>query len=79
MEDKTKLIGISDRVLILEISHKMQLEQILELKKEGKILQEGLEKINTTITNIKNWIIGGISLFFIQQFGVIGFIKAFFL
>ena len=78
MDNNERLNEVSNRVLTLEISSSHFEKELKEMKNESRMLKEGLDKINSTIINIKNWIIGGVVMIIIQQYGILDAIKAFF-
>ena len=69
---------VSDRVLILEIESKAHKEEMKELKEDTKILQKGLSKINVTISQIRNIILGSVFVLLAQEFGILSVLKKIF-
>lgn len=66
---------MEDRIIRLEETQKHHADEIKELKASNIKLVESFNTLITSLTAIKNWVIGGVAFAVIQQIGLIEVIK----
>lgn len=81
---KQRIEGIEDdiqelqgKIVKVETTLDYHNNELKELTKVGALLEKQLLNIVDTMNKIKNYIIGGISMFLLMQLGLVEFIKLF--
>jgi hypothetical protein len=64
-----------ERLLVVEMQSKQNQKELEKLKHLHYSLHNDFKALASTLTTIKNWLIGAVAFAIVQQIGVIEFMK----